>query len=142
MAAYGLCLAVVVDGTRYESPATGFYVSTTGLALCMTLLPYTQLLHGDFIVSYLAEKSFGLLHLSCAWLAAVYGSMAIMYSSYLFAFLTVLAVYSSLGFSFMCFGLCYMIGFRDKDALSRVAVTSAILLIAQVCSSIFLKKKY
>lgn len=45
---------------------------------------------------------------------------AIHYDSTLLGYMTIMAFYTVLGFSFACYGLCYFIGFDTKDAVKRV----------------------
>jgi hypothetical protein len=66
-----------------------------------------------------------------------YMPVALLYSSHLLGFLTVLAFYGMIGFSVVATGLCYFIGFRSKDALERACVTSVVLVtvFSGVCRS-------
>jgi len=47
----------------------------------------------------------------------------------LLGFLSVLAFYALLGFSVVATGLCYYIGFRSKNEMQRVCITSIILIL-------------
>jgi hypothetical protein len=54
--------------------------------------------------------------------------LAILFESQLFGWISIICLYTTLGFSFICGGLCYFIGFHDKEAMIRVSITSTILL--------------
>jgi len=55
-----------------------------------------------------------------------------MFRSSLYGWVTILAFYSALGFSFFCAGLCYFFGYRE-NSLVRCVVTSVLLLVVFVC---------
>jgi len=71
--------------------------------------------------------------LASFWVALTTAPIAIHYQSVFLAYITVLALYSALGFSVACCGLCYFIGFSDKHATVRVAVASACSLMIYSC---------
>jgi hypothetical protein len=56
----------------------------------------------------------------------------------MFGFMTVVSLYSALGFSVICTGLCWYIGFADKKIMHRVAATSALLIVLSVVAKFVL----
>lgn len=55
--------------------------------------------------------------------------MSALFNSTLIAFGALFALYSALGFSVVCSGLCYFIGFEGDSEIKRVSTASALLLI-------------
>jgi hypothetical protein len=128
LAAFLLCTQLVAEGAKAPKE-WGFFVALTGLLLSFPAAAYTTFLHGAPLGKRLLSPSF-IGPVSGVFAAACFFPWAIFYKSSLLAFLTILAIYAALGFSVLCFGLCWFIGFDSKHAMHRVAVTSAVLLAA------------
>jgi len=67
--------------------------------------------------------SFGTFWISLTWLP-----MSLHYNSYILSWLTIVAIYNCIGFSMICTGLCYYIGFESDESMMRVSITSTILI--------------
>ena len=124
---YVLCTLIVVDGSR--RPAEwGFFISLTGLGLSIPCFLYSTSLHR--VKHFFGNRSSTLNQFICTWIAICWIPMAILFHSTLLAFGAVIAMYSALGFSVVCTGLCYYIGFEGDNQIKRVATASALLLAA------------
>lgn len=62
-------------------------------------------------------------------LAAVSGLFAVLYGSVLIGFLAVVALMGALGFSVAVLPMCYVIGFRDDDAVVRATTAGFFVLL-------------
>lgn len=125
--AWGAATILVVDGIRLFRPETGFYISLSGVAAMAPAFAYSTFLHGHKAKNDVSSETF--TQILNAWIAATCAPLAVQYGSSLFGFGTVIAIYSVLGFSTACYGLCYAIGFRSKNSLERVVATSSLLLL-------------
>jgi len=115
---------------------TGLYVSFTGLVFLVPAFCYSSLTHASKLVKELGaqrETKDLVRVLASFWVALTAAPIAIHYQSVFLAYVTVFALYSALGFSVACCGLCYFVGFSDKHATVRVAVTSACSLTIYSC---------
>eukprot|EP00493_Phyllostaurus_siculus_P012237 UN12414 len=63
--------------------------------------------------------------------------MAVFYKSTLLGFLAVCALYTASGFTVLCFGLCWLIGFKNKEIMHRVIVQSIIVIGFTITMRIF-----
>lgn len=79
-----------------------------------------MLVANGFIIIYKDMNFYKILCIFFKYLIIYFFSKAIYYDSSLIGFMTILAFYTVLGFSFACYGLCYCIGFDDKDSIKRV----------------------
>lgn len=125
---FTLCFLGVVQGFRMEQeedPAT--MVALTGTVLAIPSFAYSTLLWGGRLVK--STKSETLLQMVQLWLVCCWAPLAVHFSSVLFGYLSVLALFGMLGFGVSARGCCYFIGFDSNDALQRSAVTAAILLV-------------
>jgi hypothetical protein len=119
--AHAVTSMLVIEGFRFNAES-GFYVSLTGMALALPTYAYSFTLHSPYKPQDI--KVFNTFYI-CSFLLP----LAIHYNSSLLSWIIVIGYYSCIGFSFICCGLCYFIGFTDKDALIRVSVNSVILQI-------------
>lgn len=120
MMSYYICMAFVTEGLRYET-VSGFYISITGLFLSFAANVYTFFLRGKI-------KPDVRIHVGYSLLFTVYMiPMAITHQSLLLGWLSVICFYQAVGFSFICYGLCYCVGFHDDEAMVRVSITSTIM---------------
>merc|ERR1712146_393521 len=62
------------------------------------------------------------------WLASCAAPTAVALQSTLFGYLVVSAVFGALGFGVATTGLCWMIGFDDKDAMQRCSMASLMIV--------------
>jgi len=63
------------------------------------------------------------------YLFLLFTPFAHYFDSIMLGYFSVIAFYGIIGFSVACYGLCYVIGFSNDDAMGRVVSTSTILLI-------------
>lgn len=127
LAVYLISFAFVSDGARRPGE-WGIFITLTGLVLSIPCFAYSLLLHGAPMSSALTRSGV-VVPLVSLWIAAIWMSWAVFYSSHLLAFFSVAAFYSALGFSVVCFGLCWCIGWRNAKTMERTAVASALLLL-------------
>jgi hypothetical protein len=85
-------------------------------------------LHGSRPLEYLDNFPDASRQLLFSVVAITIAPWAVVFDSTLLAYAAVFAVYTVIGFSFACFGLCYVVGFTSRSALQRVVVTSFIVL--------------
>ncbi len=120
MLSYLICMSFVIEGFRYSSES-GFYIALTGLFGSFAANSYTYFLRAKIR----PDKGIYVLY---NLLFSIYMiPLTVYYQSNLIAWLSVLCFYQALGFSFICCGLCYYIGFGDKEAMMRVSITSSII---------------
>lgn len=119
--------AIRLDADSVFDRATGSYIAVTSLALALgpcyaysTFLWATRLQSSD-------RDAF--IRITSCWAAVTLAPVAHAYQSTLLAYLSVFALYSALGFSVACYGLCWCIGFTSKRAVERVVATSALTLV-------------
>jgi len=118
---YIACTVLLIEGARSPSER-GIFISATGMALTVPAFAYSSLLHAK--VKIPEDKLTAIVSL---WIASVWIPSALHFQSSLMGWIAVVAFYSYLGFSVVCTGLCYYIGF-EKNQIVRVAVTSVLLL--------------
>jgi len=119
--------AIRLDADSVFDRPTGNYIAVTSLALALgpcyaysTFLWATRLQSSD-------RDAF--IRITSCWAAVTLAPVAHAYQSTLLAYLSVFALYSALGFSVACYGLCWCIGFTSKRAVERVVATSALTLV-------------
>jgi len=117
---YYICMVFVTEGFRYVS-ISGFYIGITGLFGSFAANIYTLFLR-------IKVKPNNVIYVIYNLLFSMYMvPMAIYYQSLLLGWLSVLCFYQAIGFSFICCGLCYYIGFHNEEAMIRVSITSTIV---------------
>lgn len=122
---YAFSLTLILKGD-YFRPGVGQYVALTG---CLAFA-------GALIISGIRLKlsapgSFFLI------LTAVWGFVALLYSSSLIGFFAVIALMGALGFFVAIHPLVYVIGFKDEDSVGRATAAAFCLLAAFVALQIF-----
>eukprot|EP00727_Mastigamoeba_balamuthi_P007507 m51a1_g3377 hypothetical protein (675) ;mRNA; r:474843-477153 len=123
---YFVCFMFIADGAR-RPVEWGFFVSFTGIALSVPCWAYSLLLHGASLKRAVKSKD-GLTFATAAWICSFVVPAALQHQSVMLAFAAVWAVYTALGFSVVCYGLCWCVGFHSKNAIERVCATSFVLL--------------
>jgi hypothetical protein len=124
VAAWLAVSTLYVEGFRFKDPDSGFFISLTAIALTPVCWAYSSLVNAGVALKIKKES---LVQLISLWAIVTMIPAIITYESQLLAFLFVAAIYSFLGFSFICFGLCYAIGFESKNALHRIIVVSFLI---------------
>ena len=119
---FSLCL----DSMRIVSNEVGFYVYLTSFALAAPCISYSTFLFGLWFIGKCKKTTISNLINTFVVLIAI--PSAILFQSSILGFAAVFSIYSIIGFSVICRGLCYCIGFHSKEALVRVACASTILL--------------
>jgi hypothetical protein len=124
---YAICLMFFAQGIRFP-PEVGFYVSLTGTLGSVLAFVYSTTLHihdnsGD-------KRKF--LQVLYVFVALGWFPAAVLLQSKLLGFFTVIALFCALGFSVICTGLCWFIGFNDEDSMNRVTITSSLMLAVMV----------
>ena len=117
---YLLCMNFVTEGLRYASES-GFYITLTGLFCSFAANAYTFFLRSKI------KPNDGIYILYNLLFSLYMIPLAIYFQSNLLGWLAVLCFYQAIGFSFICAGLCYYIGFKDDEAMMRVSITSTII---------------
>jgi len=120
---YLICYLIVVQSYRYDK-SFGLYIALTGIAGFIMMVLYSAAKHQIDRYKNVQLKRFCFF----ALIMIVTIPMAIQFNSRLFAFFAVSAFHAMVGFSVACYGLCYAIGFEDKDALERSVVASLITI--------------
>jgi len=124
--AFSFCFWLEVHGYRYPKD-TGFYVTLTGSLLAAPSWFYAATKAESKNSS---AKAFQML--TCIFLLLIWSPMAILYNSTLVGFLSVASGYHAAGFSVICTGLCWCIGFDSKKSLQRVVALSFIVIIYSI----------
>jgi hypothetical protein len=130
--AWCVTIGFMLDALRIQSPEVSFLISLTGIGLAIPCTVYSTVIHAGSIIKELSTQARDRLVTLDIFLALT--PVAIYYQSSLCGFFVVAAIYHQIGFSFVCLGLTYVIGFHSRQALIRVAVSSSILL---ACYSAF-----
>jgi len=120
--AYIICSLLVIEGLRFNKEV-GFYISLTGLFLTIPAYIYSWGLHCPI------ELNENVMIFNVMWINLYYLPISIIYNSSFLAWIFVISLFNCLGFSLICSGLCYYIGFDDRDKLYRCSVSSIILQI-------------
>jgi len=114
---------VIVQSLRYQE-TVGMFVALTGITGFVGMYFYTVVMHEIDPNKNAELKQF----LFFATIALANVPLALLFDSRLFGFVTVIAAHMAIGFSVACYGLCYCIGFKDKQAIQRSVVTSMITI--------------
>lgn len=121
--AYAVCYGFIVQGSRYD-PDTGPFIALTGVFLTFPAFLYSTRRH-----TVPSTRIRGFLQIHGVYFALLAGPLAVHYQSQLLGWLTVIYLYSALGFSAISTGLCYFVGFRSMNALVQSVGTSLTLLL-------------
>mmetsp|Transcript_16550 Transcript_16550/g.46710 ORF Transcript_16550/g.46710 Transcript_16550/m.46710 type:complete len:629 (-) Transcript_16550:71-1957(-) len=127
LALYYICALFVHTGVEHPAER-GFYISLTGLVFSIPAYFYSTALH----CKVKAKDPEPFVSISHLWVFFMLAPMAYYYNSSLLGFLAIYSVYAAIGFSVICLGLCYVIGFRSKEALYRVCAASLLLLLGYI----------
>jgi len=119
---YIICILFVIEGIRFP-PETGFYISLTGLVCVIPCFVYSTGLFSPY------KPNQNTFVFGSLWICIIWVPMSIYYESYILSWLTVMTFYQCIGFSVICTGLCYYIGFEDDDGMIRATFTSIIILL-------------
>ena len=123
---YPLALFLIYLGLNDK----GMYITLLGCAIAQLSLIGTILLNMDNNTIN-AESVLICLHLY----ATIYlAPLTIYYQSQLYGFLTVVSIIGALGFSGICTGLTWVIGFRDNEALVRCLFACGLMIFTFVMS--------
>ena len=122
---YFMCYLVSVQSFRYPQ-SVGLYIALVSIGMFTALFTYSGEYHQRNKYKRMNLKRF----LYCTVLGIVTAVMAVHFQSKLFSFATIGLVHIATGFSIACHGLCYAIGFENKNALERSVITSIITLPA------------
>lgn len=106
------------------------YVATTGLALACPALAYSTFRHAAKLNG---GDSQALRRMVAAWLSITSALIAMPHDSVLLGHVAVGAFFVAIGLHVGAYGLCYVVGFSDDDAMERCAVTSFLLLASMGC---------
>jgi hypothetical protein len=128
LCAYIITSMFLIEGFRFNIES-GFYISLTGMALAVPAYSYSFALHSTYSFE-------DIKFISTFWFSTCLLPLAVYYESSLLIWIIVMGYYSCIGFSFICTGLCYYIGFENKDAMARVCINSLILQILFIGSKI------
>merc|ERR1712032_1520296 len=131
VAAYALAFGFSAQGCRYpdgQSQAAVMVALTGGLAFAPCWM-YSTALH----TTPSGGKENQFFCLSCVLMASTLVPLAILHDSRLIGFLAVLSAYGALGFVFLAFGSCFVIGFSSKSATHRCIVASVVLILGFTC---------
>ena len=124
---YLLSYLLIVQGFRYL-PEVGLFISLTGCLMFAGLIIYSDAKHknrdhGSEEVTRL-KCQFFYLFLTAAW-----APIAILYQSRLIGFFTVASFFSFLGFTVVCRGLCWLVGYETEEIMQRASASSLLLMI-------------
>lgn len=114
-----LCVFLILWGQNCPSHI-GYHITLTGL---MTLC--ASLYHSYSKSRSLNENTDFSILMGLITLLII--PLAVTHDSQLMGYLAVMSFYTMIGFSVMCFGLCWMIGFHNDDALFRAIATGLII---------------
>jgi len=126
--AFSFCFLGVAQGFRMKDAevSANEMVSLTGSILALPCFSYSTLLWGGRLAKNTSHTF--LAQLVQGWLFCSWAPLAVHFSSTLFGFLAISALFGILGFGVGCRGLCYYIGFISEDALQRCTVVGGILI--------------
>jgi hypothetical protein len=110
---------MIVSSLRYNG-TNGILIALLGMSLFASALVHTYTLH--YQNSNCRTQFYMALSLANI-------PLAIIYQSKLFGFISVISLYIALGFSAALGRLCYVIGFRDRDAVHRSVATSLLFVL-------------
>jgi len=131
IAAYALAFGFSAQGCRYpdgQSQAAKMVALTGGLAFAPCWV-YSTTLH----TTSSGGKENEFFCLSCMLMTFTLVPLAILHDSRLIGFLAVLSTYGALGFVFLAFGSCFVIGFSSRNATHRCIVASVALVLGFTC---------
>jgi hypothetical protein len=129
MLAYIISAGLTVEGFRFNVES-GFYISLTGIALYVASYSFSYSLHAPNCQE--KPNAFNTFMISSVLLP-----IALHYNSSLLCWIIVMGYYSSIGFSFICTGLCYFVGFDSEESLQRVCTNSFFLQVIFIGSKIY-----
>uniref|UniRef100_A0A0G4I0G0 Uncharacterized protein n=1 Tax=Chromera velia CCMP2878 TaxID=1169474 RepID=A0A0G4I0G0_9ALVE len=127
---YWWSLSLVHEGCSSGSDEVAYYVALTGLFLLPACFSYSTAMHGKKVSRQADPKA--LAQVSASIFGFAFGLGAVRFESEFLGFLTVMCVYTVLGFSVVCFGLCWCIGFDSEASMARCVGASGLLLGAFV----------
>ena len=116
-------LIFILSQSFYCPKDIGFFLALTSLVGYYSLFIYTCNKHGQNVTNESTKSlySYGMILLPTAMLT-------IYYNSDLLGFLSIVFLYFSFGFSVISRGLCWCIGFRDRDPLTDCTCISLALI--------------
>eukprot|EP00051_Salpingoeca_urceolata_P014905 m.190296 g.190296 ORF g.190296 m.190296 type:complete len:616 (-) comp18225_c0_seq5:99-1946(-) len=125
LVAYTAALTVCVDGIRMPREY-GEMVTLSGIVALAPCMAYSTFLHGGSVIKRLHPDT--VTQMMSVWYGLCWFPFAIYYQSTLMAYASTALGASALGFGVACYGMCYVIGFRSKNALQRATVTAGLVL--------------
>jgi hypothetical protein len=121
MIGYIISYTFIMEGFRFNVES-GFYISLTGMALAVAAYSYSFKLHSPHPIDNSGT-------ITTFWICSYLLPLAVHYDSSLLSWVIVLGYYSCIGFSFICTGLCYYIGFSSREAMERVCANSLLFQV-------------
>jgi hypothetical protein len=109
----------------------GFYISLTGASFYFCLVFFHNYLYDtkEGSIWFNSEDENKDFIFKSILITITFFSLSLYYNSILFSFATVLIFYCIFGFYTKCYGLCYVIGFEDKNSMLKIIINSFILLL-------------
>ena len=127
---YMISFFLILEGLRFDQEV-GFYVSLSGLFLSIPSYCYSYALNCPF------KFNDNMMIFSILWINASVFPLSVYYNSSFLAWIFVISIFNCIGFSVICYGLCYVIGFSNQYNLYRCAIASIILQILFIGMKIF-----
>lgn len=119
-AAWALCLAFIVQASRYPDHDSRVFICITGIVGSMMTWTYSMRLRPPRDTT------------CAAFFALIITPLAVAFDSHLIGFLAVGAAYNAMGFLVGSWGLCFLIGFEDDGSLNRCLISSLVLLVGLI----------
>jgi hypothetical protein len=127
--AYGTCIALMYFGLGMQN---GVFVALLGCLGLIGGIILTFNAHEEAMKSFFKKMKVNEMSFVSLVLCIIWSIVAILYSSKMIGFMSVMALEAFLGFSVAVMPLCYAIGFKDEDAIPRAMGASFIILASYV----------
>ncbi|MGD1701092.1 hypothetical protein [Dapis sp. BLCC M229] len=131
---YLVCFGAIVGGNFVTG--IGEFIAFPGCLGLIGAISFSHYLHRKFFQKLVDEKNSYPYYLDSFILFIIWAIAAIIYQSSLLGFIAIIALETCLGFSVVITPLCYMIGFTERDVISRAMSASLILLTLYVSAEI------
>ncbi len=118
---YIISFLFLVDGMRIHT-SFGLYITITGCLGFFCSLIYSDTTHPTDNAESTKIQLLNLLTI------CVLAPLAIFYQSTLLGFMAIVSLYTMIGFSVMCLGMCWCIGFKDEEGMNKCVSSSLVLI--------------
>lgn len=125
---YIISFLFIVDGLRVNN-IIGIYISLIGCVGYIYGLMYSIYLHSDNSNNELVNKNTQIINFMNI---LIFIPITLLHNSIFLGFITIVILYSLIGFRIICFNVCLKIGFETTESLKRAVLISFYLILITI----------